>query len=202
MLLTNLISGSGLEKKDKHAASQRKYVQNNSRMAKLSQSRRNMTIIDRRRSDPEFDAQIRKKEAERKQLQRLRKKSGVRENEMLPEAELNLRVTQDDTDEETREEGHQVRRRFPKRKSGSLENPKPSVLSRIESDGEPSNRQVIQRARGDEVRRKNRKEKNNEIKDLTEKVQEKDLAMNALKAEIEVLRERQVMIMITELYRQ
>ena len=137
--------------------------------------------MERRRSDPEFDAQIRKRAAERKRRERLRKKSGVRENELLPEAELNLRVVQDDFEGETGDEGQQIRRRVPKRKSGSLENPK---LSPIESDVEPSNRQVTWRARGEEVRRKNRKEKNNEIKYLTKKLHEKDM-------EIEDLRKRE-----------
>ena len=65
------------------------------------------------------------------------------------------------------------------------------MLSLIDSDVEPSNRQVTWRARGEEVRRKNRKEKNNEIKELTKKLHEKDMAMKALKAKIEDLRKRE-----------
>ena len=49
-----------------------------------------MAITERRRSDPSFDAAFKKKAAEQKRAQRLRKKSGMRENELLPQGELNM----------------------------------------------------------------------------------------------------------------
>ena len=66
---------------------QRKYVANNPMMVKLSNTRKKVAINEKRRSDPVFDAEFKKKAAEQKRIQRLRKKSGVRENELLPQGE-------------------------------------------------------------------------------------------------------------------
>ena len=73
-----------------HAGYQKKYVEKNPLMAKLSQTRKKVAITERRRSDPLFDAAFKKKAAEQKRAQRLRKKSGMRENELLPQGELNM----------------------------------------------------------------------------------------------------------------
>ena len=83
-------------------------------MAKLIETRKYTRKIERRRSDPEFDAQIRKRAAERKRRERLRNKTGVRENELLPEAELNLRVVQDDFREKPERRDIKFDEGFPK----------------------------------------------------------------------------------------
>ena len=61
------------------ALRQKKYAQNNPEMAKLSQTRKRVALTEKRRSDPEFDLAFKKKIAEKKREQRLRKKSGIRE---------------------------------------------------------------------------------------------------------------------------
>ena len=72
------------------ALRQKKYTQNNPEMAKLSQTRKRVALTKKRRSDPEFDTAFKKKIAEKKREQRLRKKSGIRENELVPQGELSL----------------------------------------------------------------------------------------------------------------
>ena len=72
------------------ALRQKKYTQKNPEMAKLSQTRKRVALTKKRRSDPEFDTAFKKKIAEKKREQRLRKKSGIRENELVPQGELGL----------------------------------------------------------------------------------------------------------------
>ena len=50
----------------KQAEYQRKYVKNNPLMAKLSQKKKELAILKKRKDDPEFDAVVRRKEADKK----------------------------------------------------------------------------------------------------------------------------------------
>ena len=78
--------------KQRHVEAQRKYSENNPMMAKLSQARKEAGVMERRRTDPEYDADCRRKAAEYKQKQRMRQKSGQREHELLAEVEVYIKV--------------------------------------------------------------------------------------------------------------
>ena len=49
----------------KQAEYQRNYVKNNPLMAKLSQKKKELAILKKRKDDPEFDALIRRKQADK-----------------------------------------------------------------------------------------------------------------------------------------
>ena len=69
--------------RERKAAEQRKYVQKNPKMAELSQERRKLAVLQKRVNDPEYDAEVKRKAAEKKMNQRRRQKSGFRENELV-----------------------------------------------------------------------------------------------------------------------
>ena len=172
--------------KQRHVEAQRKYSENNPMMAKLSQARKEAGVMERRRTDPEYDADCRRKAAEYKQKQRMRQKSGQREHELLAEAEVNIKVEPEDENEY---EVNVFNTPRTKRKSGSFENPKPSVLSRIDNTPSPSSRQ---KEKGEQKRRQNRDEKKMEVDTLNKKVEEsgkqieeKNIQIQMLEAEIE-----------------
>ena len=178
--------------KQRHVEAQRKYSENNPMMAKLSQARKEAGVMERRRTDPEYDADCRRKAAEYKQKQRMRQKSGQREHELLAEAEVNIKVEPEDENEY---EVNVFNTPRTKRKSGSFENPKPSVLSRIDNTPSPSSRQ---KEKGEQKRRQNRDEKKMEVDTLNKKVEEsgkqieeKNIQIQMLEAEIEKSKKKQ-----------
>ena len=52
-------------------------------MAELSQERRKLAVLQKRVNDPEYDAEVKRKAAEKKINQRRRQKSGFRENQLV-----------------------------------------------------------------------------------------------------------------------
>ena len=52
--------------RERKAAEQRKYVQKNPKMAKLSLERRKLGVLQKGVNDPEYDAKVKKKATEKK----------------------------------------------------------------------------------------------------------------------------------------
>ena len=118
--------------KEKQAEYQRKYVQKNPLMAKLSQKRKELAVMQKRKENPEYDAEVRRREADKKQKQRLRRKSGMKENELVSEADINIKVeTEEQQNEPESDENIFITPSRVRRRSGSLENTRPSVLAKL-----------------------------------------------------------------------
>ena len=193
----------------RRALNQKNYVKRNPLQAKLTEMRKEQKIREKRLEEPDFDAEVRKKAAEKKARQRQRIKSGMRDNELNPELQRNIKVEPEVENEENIEPDDNAGIFFPeyieadendvfqtqrriKRKSGSQEeNPKlPKAATRLETTPSPNR----QKDKGEQLRRKNREEKNREIDDLRNKfeesgklIQEKNNKIQELEADLEKL---------------
>ena len=59
-------------------------------MVKLSEERRKLSVMEKRANDPEYGAEWKRKSPLKKANQRSRKKYGMKENELVTEAEANI----------------------------------------------------------------------------------------------------------------
>ena len=172
------------------ALRQKKYTQNNPEMAKLSQTRKRVALTKKRRSDPEFDTAFKKKIAEKKREQRLRKKSGIRENELVPQGELSLYLGGDVDD---------IIDILYEGELNVIEEPSVSEEDDREIENSPPGRprsllsQILsRREKGEQVRRRNRDVKNRELFELKKEldetkklVMEKDDMLSQMDAQLE-----------------
>ena len=169
----------------KKADSRKTYIQKNPLMVQLSEKRRQLDVLKKRRDDPAYDAEYKKKMAEQKQRQRLRRKSGMKENEHVSEADNNIKVELEEHDDETEnDENIFATPSRVTRRSGSLDNTMPSVLARLDNTPSPTSRQ---QDKGEQKRRQNRDEKNKEIDTLHRKLDESDMLIEEKNRQIQKL---------------
>ena len=169
----------------RRALNQKNYVKRNPLQAKLTEMRKEQKIREKRLEEPDFDAEVRKKAAEKKARQRQRIKSGMRDNELNPELERNIKVEPEVENEENIEPDDNAGIFFPENIEADEND-----ATRLETTPSP----FRQKDKGEQLRRKNREEKNREIDDLRNKfeesgnlIQEKNNKIQELESDMEKL---------------
>ena len=171
------------------AIRQARYRDSNPMMIKLSEERRKLSVLEKRANDPEYDAEVKRKANLKKANQRLRKKSGMKENEVVPELEANINMEPEENvfeqEMENDENAHILN-------VSQFDENVFLTPSRHAQAATPSPNTSRQKELGEKTRRRHRDEKNQEIDSLKEQiegfkneVEEKDSKINELNAQIE-----------------
>ena len=161
------------KEKERKAKNQRNYIKNNPLMAQLTKERKALSVIQKRAENPEYDAEIKRKAREKKSNQRLRirRMSGLRENELVTESELDVNIkvepeediSEDDVSKDDNNDDFVFQTPRSRRRSSLETTPRSSSETTPRSSSETTPSPNRQKDVGEKLRRKNREK----IKRLT-----------------------------------
>ena len=77
------------KERERKAKNQRNYLRNNPLLVRLARERKYLNITQKKAANPVYEAEIRRKAREKKALQRLRKKIGLKERKHITGHEVN-----------------------------------------------------------------------------------------------------------------